>query len=66
MSHKNSKKAYEEYLNEIGKSISEESFIIGGKKRSFWKPYGFLMRKYDSIAFEVGYNDWKREKYGKL
>lgn len=66
MSKSNSKKAYEKYLNEIGKSLSEEEFIIGGKQRSCWKPYGYLMRKYDNIAFEVGYNDWKRENNGKL
>jgi hypothetical protein len=27
---------------------------------------GTLLRKLDSIAFNVGFNDWKREKQGHL
>jgi hypothetical protein len=27
---------------------------------------GTLLRKYNNIAFECGFNDWKREKQGHL
>lgn len=66
MSKEISKKAYEEYLNELGKSLDSEQFIIGGKQRGYWRPYGALIRKYDPIGFQVGYNDWKRNKQGYL
>lgn len=51
------KKEYENYLNSIGTSLSEEEFIIGGKFRR--GKYGTMLRKYDPIAFEVGFNEWK-------
>jgi hypothetical protein len=61
------KKKYVEYLNETldisnlgyltndtrGKHISEKSLA---KKIN---TLGDVLRKYDSIAFEVGYNEWK-------
>lgn len=53
------KKKYEQYLNEVGEGLSEEEFIIGGKYRRM--KYGTALRKYDPIAFEVGYQEWKRE-----
>lgn len=56
---KKTKKEYENYLNEIGLSLDEDYFIIGGKKRKSGK-YGTMLRKHDPIAFEVGYNDWER------
>ena len=59
------RKEYEEYLNEVGKSLPEEEFIIGGKQRPYWGKYGSFIRRYDPIAFEVGYSDWKREKLFK-
>lgn len=49
---------YEEYLNEIGEGLDEEEFIIGGKDR-YGMPYGTALRKFDPIAFNVGYNEWK-------
>lgn len=57
---KKTKKEYENYLNEIGLSLDEDRFIIGGKKRN--GKYGAMLRKHDPIAFSVGYNDWRREQ----
>jgi hypothetical protein len=51
---------YEEYLNEVGESLSEEDFIIGGKDRRPM-PYGTALRRYDKTTFNVGYNEWKQE-----
>ena len=47
---------YEKYLDEVGKSLSSEEFIIGGKQRV--GRYGYLLRKYDPIKFEVWYYEW--------
>ena len=60
---KKTKKAYEEHLNSNSPSDPDE-YIIGGKMRFkyFWDDeYGTALRKYDPIAFEVGYNEWRRE-----
>jgi hypothetical protein len=61
---KTTRKAFVEYLNEIGKSLDRDKYIIGGKLRPWYKPYGYLLRKFDPIAFNVAYNDWKREQNG--
>ena len=50
------KKEYEEFLNEVGESLSKENFIIGGKMRRM--KYGTALRKYDPTAFNVGLNDY--------
>lgn len=60
------KKEYIKYLNEVGKSLSDDEFIIGGKMRKRKDLYGDYLYRHDSIAFEVGYSDWKREKQGHL
>lgn len=52
------KKNYEDYLDEVGKALPEKSFIIGGKLRH--GDYSQLLRKYDPIAFEVGFNEWRK------
>ncbi|MBO7478152.1 MAG: hypothetical protein J6U04_09495 [Salinivirgaceae bacterium] len=52
------RKDYEEYLNEVGESLSEDEFIIGGKMRRM--PYGKALRKYSPITFNAGYNEWKQ------
>lgn len=57
------KKEYELYLND---TITEAGhhWTIGGKYRRYYmiiSKYGTALRKYDSIAFEVGYNDYKRK-----
>lgn len=56
---KKTKKDYEKYLNEIGCTLPYGNFVIAGKQRYGY--YGYLLRKYDPIAFEVGYNEWRRE-----
>ena len=61
-----SKAMYIEHLNEVGKSLSDDEFIIGGVMRRNRNKYGDLIRKHDQIGFNVGYNDWKREKQGHL
>ena len=57
---------YIKYLNEMGDSLSEDEFIIGGKQRANNHNYGLLIHTYDPIAFNVGFNDWRREKQGYL
>lgn len=61
---KYTKKQYEEYLNELGESLSEEEFVMGGKMRR--GKYGTMQRKHDPIGFELGYHDWKRERTGSI
>ena len=56
---KYSKAEYEQYLNCVGESLSDEEFIMAGKMRR--GSYGTLMRKYDPIGFEEGYHEWLRE-----
>lgn len=58
------KNEYEEHLNEVGETFDYESdeWIIGGKRRDFYANlnlYGTAVRKYDPIAFEVGFNEFK-------
>jgi hypothetical protein len=56
------KKEYTEYLNSLSPEQGSEEWIIGGKIRMYhmWRNlYGEAIRKYDSIGFEVGYNEWK-------
>jgi len=61
---KKTKKAYEEYLNSLSPAQGSEEWIIGGSIRMYymWKEaYGSAIRKYDPIAFEVGFNEWKKQ-----
>lgn len=51
------RKQYEQYLNEIAPDYDSENWIIGGKRRR--GNYGAAIRKYDPIAFNVGYGEWK-------
>ena len=62
---KYSKKEYIKYLNEVGLSLSDDEFIIGGKMRKRKDLYGKHLYRHYSIAFEVGYSDWKRENLFK-
>lgn len=58
------KKAYEEYLNELSPPQGDEDWIIGGTIRMYymWKnQYGSALRKYDPIGFQVRYNDWVKQ-----
>ena len=60
---KKTKKVYVEYLNEsCCPEQGSEEWIIGGTIRMayMWKEdYGTALRKYDPIAFEVGFKEWK-------
>lgn len=59
------KKDYEEMLNSISYDLPDESYIVAGVYRRYWKgikKYGTMLRKYDPIAFEVGYRDWFNEQ----
>jgi hypothetical protein len=58
---KPSRAQYVEHLNKIGASLSDEEFIIGGKMRNNRNKFGRYLRKYDPIAFEVGYKDYVRK-----
>jgi hypothetical protein len=51
---------YEDYLNEIGVP-DDDLYINGGRIPDFAK-YGEWMRKNDIIAWNVGFQDWKRER----
>jgi len=53
-----------EYLNDVAPDYESDEWILGGKRREWYAKdglYGEAMKKYDPIAFEVGYRDWKRE-----
>jgi len=59
---KKTRKAYEEHLNQISFEQGSEEWIIGGKIRMYnmWtNTYGTALRKYDPLAFNVGYQEWK-------
>ena len=58
----NIRKTFELYLDEIGLGLSSEEWIIGGKDRSHSRYYGRMLRRYDPIAFEVGYKEWLNER----
>jgi len=55
------RKDYEKHLNDIGTGLPDESFIIGGKYHKNRNKYGQLLRLYDPIGFEVGYQEYIRE-----
>ncbi len=54
---KKNKKTYTEYLNQIG-IPDEEKKSNGGRIPDSVK-YGNWLRKNDSIAFRLGFSDWK-------
>ena len=57
------KKEYIKYLNEVGETLDEDEFIMGGKYHKAYYPhkYGECLYRYDPIAFEVSYKDYVRE-----
>ena len=60
------KMSYEFSLNENFKQMSDEDYIIGGEYRKLFAikgKYGTALRKYDPIAFEIGWNEWKLNNY---
>ena len=62
---KKTKKAYENYLNELSPNQGSDNWIIGGKIRmlQMWtNKFGQATRKFDPIGFNLGYNEWKNIK----
>lgn len=53
-------KQYEDYLNEIGVPVQERK-SEGGRIPDTCTKYGTWLRKHDPIAFQVGYQEWKRK-----
>lgn len=67
---KKTKKSYEEFLNEIGCSYEDCEYLTNKTRKKhlsarslkfylFEKRYGTVLRRYDPIAFQVGYNEYK-------
>lgn len=56
----NTKTDFQEYLNELG-TPDHDLKSLGGRIPDRSK-YGDWLRRYDPIAFEVGFQDWKRER----
>lgn len=55
-------KMYMDHLDECAPQDSNE-WIIGGKLRFLYYQmgkYGEALKKFDPIAFRVGFNEWKR------
>lgn len=60
-----SKKDYINHLNELAPPSDSDEWIFEGKYQKYHAirgMYGQALRLYDPIAFNTGYNDWKREK----
>lgn len=53
------RKAYEEWLNELG--VPEPDMKSEGGRMPDSAKYGTWMRRNDPVAFNVGYGEWKRE-----
>lgn len=57
---KKTRKEYEAFLNEISPDNDSEKWVIGGKNRYVNRNnYGTMLKRYDPVAFEVGYNEWR-------
>ena len=56
-----SKENYEKYLNSLRPSLSSHKWFIGGIERIRCYPgkYGTAIRKYDPVAFDEGYEQYK-------
>ena len=55
---------YTEHLNELSPSWDSDEWIIGGKDRRkhyYPKRWGVAVRRFDTTAFNSGYNDYLRE-----
>lgn len=75
MAHK-TKKKYEDFLNEHGAVLEDLMYLTEPapgrkvlKKNSLRNllndgRYGYIMRKYDPIAFETGYELWSSDDNG--
>jgi len=69
---KKTRKDYELYLNELGCSYENCEYLTNKNRNGgYLKPqslktslsegkYGTVLRKYDPIAFNVGFNEWEQ------
>lgn len=56
------RKEYIAYLNEIGEGLSRDEWIMAGKDRFTGRDnYGVMLKRYDPIAFEVGFKEWRND-----
>ena len=58
------KQDYENHLNRNSPTQGSDEWIIGGKLRMYYMwdyAYGTAIRTYDPIAFQVGYNEFKKD-----
>lgn len=52
------KKEYEKYLNGMSPDSDSDKWIMGGKNRFCHREnYGTMMKRYDPIAFEIGFRE---------
>lgn len=61
---KKTRKAYEEYLNELSPPYESDEWIIKGtlsKVYRYRKQYGTAIRKHDIIGFNAGYTEWSKQ-----
>lgn len=56
------KKEFEVYLNGMSPDSDSEKWIIGGKNRYCYRNnYGAMLKRYDPVAFEVAFKEWREE-----
>lgn len=59
---KKTKNNYVNYLNGLSPDYESDRWIMRGRRRKYYalrKEYGVALRKYNPIAFNVGYNEWR-------
>lgn len=60
---KKTRKEYENYLNGLSPDGDDERWIIGGKNRYCNRDnWGTMLKRYDKIGFEVGFNEWLNQE----
>jgi hypothetical protein len=57
--HKKTKKAYEDYCNEIECPELDHPKNNGRVSWLMVNKYGTWLRKNDPVEFEIGYNEWE-------
>lgn len=57
------KKDFEMWLNGNSPEPDSEEWVIGGKNRYCYRAnYGTMLKRYDKIAFEIAYREWKENR----
>lgn len=57
------KKDFEMWLNACSPEPESERWVIGGKNRYCHREnYGTMLKRYDKIAFEIAYREWKENR----